>query len=691
MASEIKAGVLLSLKDQFSSGMTKAAGASAGFADKTLGALGKVDKALSGTAAKIGALGVTLSVGALVKATVDFDNRMVRLGTDIGASAEEVNKLRRAIYDAAQAPDIKLDASQLLAAAESMEGVDYNFIHDNLANMGRLMQATGISAEETASQFTTFYNLGASTQEITGALNDMAVAANIGGTSLGSVGSISKKISASTSAMGRDLDSFVEAVKAFEVAGKDMGAQKAEIAFDSLLSDLSDPKKQRVLKDAFNIDIIDENTGKITDFLGVIQQLVPVVENYKGDSLNFFSDGSLNFIKAFTAHPELVDRLKNLGDTSNALAEQSARNAETLSANFTGIQTAIKGFADKALTGPINDFATTLNKLAENPEAVENAIKGIGIALLTLTGIKLGAGLVSLIADFKSLKGMGNINVGASFGSIGSMPGSGGAMPVYVTNLGGLGSSGGFGTQGMGGTQGLPQGTLLDAAGRPIPKTIPPTTVPAAGASGMLSKLPLKTMGKWAKGGAVLGGITGGLEGAYEARKELLEIAANDELTGVERSKAKGGAVGNGVGKAVGGAVGGAAGMAAGAAIGAAIGSVVPGLGTAIGLVIGGAIGAAGINIGGKIGRKAGEKFAETAVTGIQAPDIPSVPEQYFEGVAKPEQYFEGSSGFGSEPVTVDTNIIIQDNRTKVSVSKQGRNYMSEFPLGSAFETRMTS
>jgi hypothetical protein len=85
--SEIRTGVTLSLKDILSQGMNKAAGAACGFANKTLGAIDKVDKAISGTAAKLAAFGVTLSVGAAAKGIIEMDHRMTQLGISANASA----------------------------------------------------------------------------------------------------------------------------------------------------------------------------------------------------------------------------------------------------------------------------------------------------------------------------------------------------------------------------------------------------------------------------------------------------------------------------------------------------------------------------------------------------------------------------------------------------------------------------
>jgi hypothetical protein len=131
--AEIKSGVVLKLKDEFSKGMGKAAGASGDFAGRTLGALDRVNSALSGTAAKIGEAGVALSPGAAAKEIIGIDHRMMRLGLTAGASAEQVAKLKQKIFETEQSPDIKINPAEVLSGLEVvMEKVgDMRFVEDN--------------------------------------------------------------------------------------------------------------------------------------------------------------------------------------------------------------------------------------------------------------------------------------------------------------------------------------------------------------------------------------------------------------------------------------------------------------------------------------------------------------------------------------------------------------------------------
>jgi hypothetical protein len=155
MADDIKAGVRLSLKDQYSQGIKGAGTATKDFAGTALGAVDKVNKAFSGLAGTLGTLGVTIGIGAAVKTYIDLDERMVRIGTDLGLAADKTNELKRSLYEVAQDPAIKMGTDSLLEAMETLAGKNFDagVIEDNLRNIGLVMKATGVSGGEAAAFF----------------------------------------------------------------------------------------------------------------------------------------------------------------------------------------------------------------------------------------------------------------------------------------------------------------------------------------------------------------------------------------------------------------------------------------------------------------------------------------------------------------------------------------------------------
>jgi hypothetical protein len=156
--ADIKSGIILKLKDDFSKGIGKCAGASENFAVKTIGALNKVNSALSGTAAKIGAFGVTLSLGAAAKEIIEFDAKMTALGITADMSADEVAKLKQEIYAVAQKSSIKLDVNSIYDAQNTLLELsgDAAFARANIENMAIAMRATNSGGSDIGALFAEF-------------------------------------------------------------------------------------------------------------------------------------------------------------------------------------------------------------------------------------------------------------------------------------------------------------------------------------------------------------------------------------------------------------------------------------------------------------------------------------------------------------------------------------------------------
>jgi hypothetical protein len=138
-------------------------------------------------------------------------------------------------------------------------------------------------------------------------------------------------------------------------------------------------------------------------------------------------------IRAYMTQGErMYDNLVNLGDTAGLLEQKSATMANTLKSNFQNLQTAFLSFADKNLTELLQKLTGLLNELAKDPEKVEAGIRGITLAVGGLAAIKIGAGIVSFIANLNSLKSGGGLNVAGLANA-----GGGAGIPVHVTNWGG--------------------------------------------------------------------------------------------------------------------------------------------------------------------------------------------------------------------------------------------------------------
>ena len=668
---EINAGVRLSLKDQFSSGMKSAGESIKDFGSTAMGAVDKINKAFSGLAGTLATVGVTIGIGAAVKTYIDLDDRIVRIGTDIGATAKQTNELKRSLYAVAQDPSIKMGTDSLMAAMETFSGknFDTDFIKDNLRDVGIAMKATGTTGEEMAKFFIESYKKGMDKEAIKKSLDDMSVIGDQLHNQFG-LSDFTKALpglEATNTLLGKSAMNTTELFTAMNILGAGTKSpQRAVTAYNAIVSELATPQKQEAL---YKMGVkVRDSSGEFRNIADVLQDISATV----GDTDNFdnlttvFSGAAMDAIQAYNKFGKLADGLENLGDTTGTLEEKAASNASSLKSNLANLQTAFMSFADKNLSKPLEKLTDILNKLSEDPEKIEKIIKGITIAIAALGAVKIGAGIVSFIANLKGIQG-GNVNFSG-------MSSGGAGIPVHVTNWGGAAGASGIPGQGIGGIGKTP---LEQPAGIPLASGGKVQQAFAAGKQGFASVTP----GQMAAGGVAMG-LTAAVVAIPEMMGELDQIKNDETLTNKQRGKAKGGAIGGASGKIVGGVAGGVGGVLAGAAVGAAVGSVVPVLGTAVGALVGAGIGALGMWAGSKAGRAIGEGIGEA----VAKEDIPNAIQNEIKSVPSIPSQAQTAVLEGDALIGIDMNI--NDNRSEVKVSMKKNDMPVRFNTGSVWEPR---
>lgn len=640
--SDIKAGVVLSLKDKFSQKITQAGAATDGFAGKAVGALNKINSALSGTAAKLGAFGVSLSMGAAAKEIIDLDAKMMRLGVQADVSDKKVNKLKNKIFETAQAPDIKIGTDDLTAALDSVieRTGDLDFAEENLRNIGLAIQATGASGADIGGLFAEFQKMGMGADEAMHALDTLTVQGKAGAFTLQNLSSLGPRTITAYTKTGRSgAQALQEMGAALQVIRMGTGSsEQAATAFEAVMRDLTNPDKQQKLKQ-LGVAVRDEegNFRSITDIMhdtvlaseGVPEILGQIFDSEAMRAFNY-SLGEYNAAvkNGMAGNIPTLEKFNEMMGDGSTIQKDSARNAATLSANLKNVQTAFVKFADANLTKPLGVVADMLNKLAENPKRIQAVFKTMAVGIGSIVAIKGLASITSLVSNIKNLKG-GSANLNLTAGT------SSNGLPVFVTNVGdGLrANSNASKVKVSKGKLSFKQGTALGGA---------------AALSAALTAIP-----------NMIG--------------ELSTIDNNQTLKGKEKTKAKGGAIGAAVGS-----IGGAAG---GAMVGAAIGSVVPIVGTAIGALVGGGIGM----LGGWIGRKAGEKIGEAVGKNEVIPESAAVKKELARVSHVPASpavaTLEGSA-------VMEEHVYIHDERTRIERTLVKNDIPIKYPTGSIKEAR---
>lgn len=551
--SDIRAGVLLSLKDQFSAGLRRAGTEASGFGSSVVSALDKVNSATSGVSAKLAGLGLTVGAGFAVNGVIDLQARMERLGTAMNAPTEKMDELKQKIFAAAQSPDIKIDPSSIIDAIDQIgeRTGDMKFAEENIRSIGLAIQATGATGDDIGGLFAEFQKMGMGADESRRALDALTKQGKEGAFTLQNLAGLGPRTISAYAATGRSGETALrEMGAALQVIRMGTGSsEQAATAFEAVMRNLTDPAKQKELK-KLGVTVRDQ-AGQFKPVTAIMSD---IVVKSKGSIEKI---GSLFDAEAVRGFNSAISEYKRTGgveslqkflamqsDGSMVLAD-SARNAHTLKANIQNLQGAFAKFADKNLTGPLESVAATLNNLAEDPEKVQRVFMGVAAGIAAVTAVKGLATVVGLVSNLKGLKG-GKTSLGLTAGL------AGGAQPVLVTNWPAGGLLGGESTAGVG---------------------LSETAVPAAG-------IPSSRL-QAVSGAFKQAGKAGLIGGALYAGAGLVSTLTNKDLSREEKFKGSGGAVGGGLG------------VWGGTALGAAIGTaILPGVGTAIGAALGGAIGA---------------------------------------------------------------------------------------------------
>ncbi len=514
---------------------------SVGAAGRGLDALGNRYTALFSGAAGAGA----------AKMVMDLQRRFTRLGIQADIADGDVQKLKKSIYEMAQAPDIRVDPGEITSAIESIveKTGDLKFAEANIRNIGLAIQATGAQGKDIGDILAEFQKQGImDPKQVMEALDVLNVQGKAGAFTLQNLAALGPRVITAYTAGGRSgVQAMREMGAALQLIRQGTGsAEMAATAFEATMRTLTDPAKLKLLQRA-GIKVFDPDKLKAGQrVLRPINEIMSeIIQKTKGDKVKLGTIFDAEAVRAFNAAAsefvrtgslESLDKFMNVQADGTTTTNDSARAAKDAAGALTNLLTVWKSFANDQLAGPIQAAADALNALGpENTGRIIKGIAGVAVALGGLVLIRKAWTTGSSLYDF--------FRGGAGKAAGGLAGGITGPIPVYVVNAPGA-QLGGGASAGAG----------------------------AALASGGSKAGKLAAASKWA----------GRIGGALAVAGTAYEIGSAWGGNGSTRDK---------VATTTGG-VGGLAGGWAGAKIGAAIGTAVaPGIGTAIGGVLGGALG----------------------------------------------------------------------------------------------------
>ncbi|MGG2157940.1 phage tail protein [Escherichia coli] len=390
--------------------------------------------------AMIAGLGSSLTI----KQVADFDAQMRRMGTDAQLTTEQVKTLHDKIRDVSNQKDIRIDASALGQGASELLGKtgDYQYVVDNLRNMGLMMQAFGVDGQVAAGLMAQFWEKNVRGADAVNNMMDRLYSQFAeGSVSVADVARAAPKLFSIIQDQGPEAIAQMGAFA--QVFAKNKGSiDETVTSIQAMYASLSDKKNIEFLKKN-GIDVFVKGTK---DIKKPYELMMEILKRAKYDPLKLqdvFDQTGMQGIKALL-NPEnrqLMEQMIygtiELGSTQKA----AQTNAEGFNAAMQSLNNEWQRFAEGQLAKPVQDLADALNSVDQN--TVQNWLqvgKYMAIALGGIIAIRKTYQFGKTIHDIMNPKGKGKGIPGGITDVFGS-----GVMPVYVVNMGSGGMNGNTG------------------------------------------------------------------------------------------------------------------------------------------------------------------------------------------------------------------------------------------------------
>ncbi|NVF15013.1 phage tail tape measure protein [Vreelandella maris] len=468
--SELRASVVMDLRGNLERQSRRYEGAMRTMANNGQRHMTRLQRVTSGvgrTLDRVGNRWMALATGAAgfgtVRNLVNLEERFTRLGIQSQKSAEEMEELRRQIFDTAREPDIRVDPSQITGAIEAIveKTGDLEFARENIRNIAMAISATGAEGGNIGEILAEFQKMDIRGMDaVLQSIDTLNEQGKAGAFTLQNLASLGPRVVTAYTALGRQgPEAIREMGAALQVIRQGTGSsEQAATAFEALLRTFQDAEKAKELARKSGVQIFDpEELARGREILRPINELiVEIVEAAEGRTSRlseiFDAEAMRSFNAALgeynrTGTVESMDRFFQVQGDGTTTMGDSARAAETAAGSVRNLSSAWQDFADTNLSEYIQDAADALNSLDQ--ATVDRWLKIAGITAGGVAGLYALRSLGRLGADLG--RGAGVLRNRSTSGGISGGLGAASSMtpvPVFVTNLGGLGGGGSSGRNG---------------------------------------------------------------------------------------------------------------------------------------------------------------------------------------------------------------------------------------------------
>ncbi|EPB6723354.1 phage tail tape measure protein [Vibrio fluvialis] len=384
-------------------------------------------------------LAATFATGATVRNIGNFEAQMTRLGTNAKLTSDQVNLLSQSILDLSTQKDIRIDTTQLAAGVDELLGKtgDFQFVQDNLENMGLFMQAFGADAQSTGAIFAQFREKGIrDSKAVMETIDQLYSQFAIGSVNVKDLAGISEQLFATYQGKGPQAISQMAALVQLFAKAKG-NANESLTSIQAVFATFSDKKKVEFLNRQ-GIEVFKKGTKELRE---PVELLLEVLDKAKNDPMKLgdvFDQTALQGIASLYSQENKDLLLQMTSGTADfgATQEAAAKNAATLNSAMLSLNNSFNKFANERLAEPIQELADAINEVDD--ESIQNWLKWGETALWVVGGLVAAKKGLDIAASIKSVfgKAPGGAGGAGGFADLG-------AMPVYVVNMpgGGIGTT----------------------------------------------------------------------------------------------------------------------------------------------------------------------------------------------------------------------------------------------------------
>ncbi|EOG1474683.1 phage tail tape measure protein [Vibrio parahaemolyticus] len=387
-------------------------------------------------------LATTLATGATIRNVAAFEAQMTRIGTNAKLTNDEVKQLTESVEDLSVKSDIRIDANQLAEGVDVLLGKtgDFQFVSDNLENMGLFMQAFGADAQSTGALFAQFKEKGIRDADaVMNTIDDLYGQFAIGSVSVKDLAGISEQLFATYQGEGQMAISQMSALVQLFAKAKG-NANESLTSIQAVFATFTDKQKIQFLNRQ-GIEVFKQGTKELRE---PVELLLEVLDAAKNDPLKLgdvFDQTSLQGLASLYSqeNKDLLLQMVSGNAELGATQEAAAKNAATFNSAITSLNNSFDKFANQRLAEPVKDLADAINSVDD--ESIQNWLEWGETALWVVGGLIAAKKGLDLAASIKTVFGKTGIPGTGGKGGIQDL----GAMPVYVVNMpgGGMGGLGG--------------------------------------------------------------------------------------------------------------------------------------------------------------------------------------------------------------------------------------------------------